>query len=447
MSRGEPEHRGQGAPVRSAIVQLLSHMRDGKEIREYLNRFAQLDQERFAVVKVGGAIIEEQLDSLAAALAFLQSVGLAPVVVHGGGPQLNTALKAAGFPEERRDGLRVTPAEAVPAVRDTLTAVNLRLVQAIRDQGGRAAAVPSGVFEAELIDEAGLGRVGEPTGVRLDLVAAAARAGQAPVLGCLGDTADGRLVNVNADSAVRALVHALQPYKIVFLTGTGALLDARGAPISAINLATDYDDLMAAHWVAGGMRLKLQEIKRLLDDLPLSSSVSITRPDELAKELFTHAGAGTLVRRGERILEVASIEQLDAARTRDLIHASFGRPPVAGYFDRLAFDRAFVTENYRAAAITARLGDAVYLDKFAVLDEARGEGLGGAVWKRLVAYAPRLYWRSRADNPVNDFYFAVCDVAVKRGEWTVFARGEDDLSRLPEMAETVAALPATLEPS
>lgn len=440
-----PERAPARAPVRAAIVQLLSHMRDGKEIREYLNRFSELDQERFAVVKVGGAIIEEQLDALAAALAFLQSVGLAPIVVHGGGPQLNAALETTGFPEERRNGLRITPAEAIPVVRDTLTEVNLKLVQAVRDCGGRAAAVPSGVFEAELIDEAGLGRVGEPSKVRLDLVAAAARAGQAPILGCLGDTADGRLVNINADSAVRALVHALQPYKVVFLTGTGALLDADGAPISAINLATDFEDLMAADWVSGGMELKLQEIKRLLDDLPLSSSVSITRPDQLAKELFTHAGSGTLVRRGERLLEIDRLDDLDQGRARRLIEHAFGRPAVANFFDRLDFDRAFVSENYRAAAITSRLDGAIYLDKFAVLDDARGEGLGGAVWKRLIGYAPRLYWRSRGDNPVNEFYYATCDGAIKRGLWTVFWRGEDDLGRVPAMVERIAALPATLE--
>lgn len=445
MTKKGSESGGQGAPVRSAIVQLLSNMRDGKEIREYLNRFARLDQERFAVVKVGGAIIEEELDSLARALAFLQSVGLAPIVVHGGGPQLNSALEAAGFPEERRNGLRITPAGAIPAVRDTLTSVNLQLVQAIRDQGGRAAAIPQGVFEAELIDEEGLGRVGEPTGVRLDLVAAAARAGQAPVLGCLGDTRDGRLVNINADSAVRALVQSLQPYKIIFLTGTGALLNADGAPISAINLATEYDELMASDWVAGGMRLKLQEIKRLLDALPLTSSVSITRPDGLAKELFTHAGSGTLVRKGERIQALTDFAALDQARTRALITQSFGRAPVPEFFDRLNFDRAFVTENYRAAAITSRLRDVVYLDKFAVSDEARGEGLGGAVWKHLTRYAPLLYWRSRSDNPVNDFYFNVCDAAIKRGPWTVFQRGETDLNRLATLAEEIAALPATLE--
>lgn len=438
------ERAGAGAPVRSAIVQLLSQMRDGKEIREYLTRFSRLDQERFAVIKVGGAVMEEEMAALSASLAFLQTVGLAPIVVHGGGPQLDKALAEAGIETVRKQGLRVTPPEAIPVIRETLTRVNLELVQAIRDCGGRAAAIPSGVFEAELLDEAGLGRVGEPTGVRLDLVAAAARAGQAPILACMGDTVDGRLVNINADAAVRALVHALQPYKIVFLTGTGALLDEAGKPISAINLATDFDELMGADWVSGGMRLKMEEIKRLLDDLPLSSSVSITSPGELAKELFTHAGSGTLVRKGERMLELTHKSELDRARARTLIETAFGRPLLEDYFDTLDFDRTFVTESYRAAAITARLDDVVYLDKFAVLDEARGEGLGGAVWRRLTAYAPRLYWRSRSDNPINEFYFATCHGAVKTGHWTVFWRGETDLSRIPAMVERIAALPATL---
>ena len=83
--------------VRQTIVQLLSHMRDGKEIREYLNRFSKVDQSRFAVVKVGGAVIRDDLEGLAAALAFLQSVGLLPIVVHGGGPQLDAALGEAGI--------------------------------------------------------------------------------------------------------------------------------------------------------------------------------------------------------------------------------------------------------------------------------------------------------------------------------------------------------------
>lgn len=431
--------------VRQTIVQLLSHMRDGKEIREYLKRFSGVDQERFAVIKVGGAVIRDDLDGLAAALAFLQTVGLSPVVVHGGGPQLDAALGEAGIEADRIDGLRVTPDAAIPVIRETLTTANLALVDAIRDAGGRAAAIPAGVFEATLKDEAKLGRVGEPSRIRLELVAAAARAGQAPILACLGETADGRLVNVNADAAVRALVHALQPYKVVFLTGTGGLLDASGEILSSINLATDFAELMQADWVSGGMQLKIEEIRRLLEDLPLSSSVSITRPSELARELFTHAGAGTLVRRGERIQETSDLADLDPQRLDTLVAQAFGRAPVAGYWQALDLDRAFVTENYRAAAITTRLDNVVYLDKFAVLDDARGEGLGRAVWHQLVEYAPDLMWRSRTDNPVNGFYFEQCTGAVRRDEWTVFWRGERSTAEVSAHVEQIFALPPSLE--
>jgi acetylglutamate kinase len=432
--------------VRQTIVQLLSHMRDGKEIREYLHRFSGVEQERFAVIKVGGAVIRDDLDGLSAALAFLQTVGLSPVVVHGGGPQLDEALSEAGIATERVNGLRVTPDAAIPVIRETLTSANLSLVDAIRDCGGHAAAIPSGVFEAEIKDEAVLGRVGEPSRVRLELVAAAARAGQAPILACLGETADGRLVNVNADAAVRALVQALQPYKVVFLTGTGGLLDAAGEILSSINLATDFEELLEADWVNGGMQLKLQEIKRLLDDLPLSSSVSITKPAELARELFTHAGSGTLIRRGERILAASSMDEIDVPRLDQLVSQAFGRPTVAGYWDSLRMEQAFITENYRAAAVTTRLDDWVYLDKFAVLDDAKGEGLGRAVWHRLVEYAPKLLWRSKTDNPVNSFYFAECSGAVKHNDWTVFWRGEMTPADVDAAVTKIFALPATLEP-
>jgi acetylglutamate kinase len=433
--------------VRQTIVQLLSQMRDGKEIREYLHRFSGLEQERFAVIKVGGAIIQDDLDSLAASLAFLQTVGLSPVIVHGGGPQLDESLRAARIPSERIGGLRVTPEEAIPVIRDTLTKANLSVVDAIREAGGQATAVPRGVFEAVLKDEEGLGRVGEPSKVHLELVAAATRAGQAPVLACLGETRDGRMVNINADAAVRALVHALQPYKVIFLTGTGGLLDADGEVISSINLVTDFEDLMQAGWVKGGMLLKLEEIKRLLDDLPLSSSVSITRPAELARELFTHAGSGTLVRRGERIVTTSTMAALDTDRLDVLVTEAFGRAPVAGYWARLELHQAFVTENYRAAAITTLMDGWTYLDKFVVMDEARGEGLGRAVWSRMTECSPKLIWRSRSGNPVNNFYFDQCSGAVRQEEWTVFWRGEMAPGELESKIARVFRRNDTLQPS
>ncbi len=185
-----------------------------------------------------------------------------------------------------------------------------------------------------------------------------------------------------------------------FLTGTGGLLDADGKLIDSINLSTEFDHLMQQPWINGGMRVKIEQIKDLLDCLPLESSVSITRPSDLAKELFTHKGSGTLVRRGERVLRATSWDELDLPRLKSLIESSFGRTLVPEYFDTTTLLRAYVSENYRAAVILTDEGQfgagrLTYLDKFAVLDDAQGEGLGRAVWNVMREETPQLFWRSR----------------------------------------------------
>ena len=85
--------------VRDTIVRLLSNIGSAKEIQQYLKRFSQRDASRFAVVKVGGAILQDDLDALVSSLAFLQQVGLTPIVIHGAGPQLDEELAAANIPK------------------------------------------------------------------------------------------------------------------------------------------------------------------------------------------------------------------------------------------------------------------------------------------------------------------------------------------------------------
>jgi acetylglutamate kinase len=194
--------------------------------------------------------------------------------------------------------------------------------------------VPSGVFTADFLDQETFGLVGKVREINLAPIEASLRAGSIPVIASLGETDSGQILNINADFAANELVRVLQPYKIVFLTGTGGLLDGDGKVIDSINLSTEYDQLLKQPWLHSGMRLKIEQIKDLLDDLPLTSSVSITRPAELAKELFTHKGSGTLVRRGERVLRFESWDGVDQARMRELIESSFGRTLVDDYFER-----------------------------------------------------------------------------------------------------------------
>ncbi|MBN8482986.1 MAG: acetylglutamate kinase [Xanthomonadales bacterium] len=430
--------------TRQTIVRLLSSMASAKEISQYLKRFSQLDAKRFAVVKVGGAVLRDDLEALTSSLAFLQEVGLTPIVVHGAGPQLDEELAAAGIGKQTVNGLRVTSAEALAIVRRVFQAQNLKLVEALQAGDARATSIMSGVFEAEFLDRDTYGLVGRVTRVNLAPIEASLNAGSIPVIASMGETAGGQILNVNADFAANELVQVLQPYKIIFLTGTGGLLDDQGRVIDSINLSTEYDHLIAQPWINGGMRVKIEQIKDLLDRLPLTSSVSITKPAELAKELFTHKGSGTLVRRGEKVLRATSWDELDLVRLRELIESSFGRTLVDDYFARTPLFRAYVSENYRTALILTEEEGVAYLDKFAVLDDAQGEGLGRAVWQVMREENPRLFWRSRHGNPVNPFYYAESDGCWKQEKWKVFWYGIDDFDRIRRCVAHCATRAPTL---
>lgn len=431
--------------TKETIVQLLSNMQDGKEIRSYLNRFASGESTRFAVIKIGGAILAEQLEETASALAFLHTVGLTPIVLHGGGPQLDATLKARGIETPKLDGLRVTNADALDVARDVFIGENIKLVEAVRAQGVEADSVVAGVIEADYLDKEKYGFVGEPKTVRLGMLSSIVKSGAIPILTCLGIAPGGQIVNINGDSATRALVGALQPMKIVFLSGVGGLLDRSGEPMHSINLASDYEKLMEADWVQGGMRLKLQEIKRLLDAAPLSSSVSITTPQGLFKELFTHGGSGTLVRMGEPIKSFDNISQLDRAKTVAMVEDAFGRKLKPDWFDGLDLHEGVVSETYRAGAILTKIEDFIYLDKFAVVEDARGEGLSRSVWRQFTKKSPVFYWRSRTANGFNAFYHDTADGSVKAGPWTVFWIGETGFDRIARCVERIAAMPESFE--
>jgi acetylglutamate kinase len=431
--------------VRPTIVRLLSNLVSAREVELYLDRFSEQGRDRFAVVKVGGAVLRDDLPALVDSLGFLQQVGLTPIVVHGAGPQLDEAVRASGIDKHIVDGLRSTPPEVLSIVRRVMRRENLRLVEALQAEGVRATSMLNGVFQCELLDRAKHGLVGRVVGVETEGLELAVNAGSIPVIASLGETAEGQIVNVNADWAANDLVKRIQPYKIIFLTGTGGLLNAEGRLIESISLATQYADLMAQPWVHSGMRVKMEQIHDLLMSLPPSSSLSITRPQEMAKELFTHRGSGTLVRRGERIDRLESWSEVDLDRFRGLVAASFGRPLVEDYFETTEPEAIYLSEGYRAAIVVLRVDGLPYMDKFVVVDEAQGEGLGRAMWDVMRAQTPRLFWRSRRTNQVNEFYFNRADGSWKGDEWTIFWYGIDDWQHVRGAVESALQRRATLK--
>lgn len=431
--------------TRSTIVRLLSNLGGRKEVEQYLKRFASVESTRFAVIKVGGAILRDELESLASSLDFLYRVGLYPIVIHGGGVQLNAALAEEGIRTERLNGLRVTPPEVLEVARRVFRRENLRLVEALEGLGTRARPVTSGVFRAAFLDREALGMVGEVTEVELALLRSSVRSGALPIVSCLGETPGGQIVNINADVAAHKLASRIEPFKIIFLTGTGGLLDPYGRIIDSVNLAEDYAHLMGQDWVHSGMRLKLQQIKALLEELPQDSSVSITTPDHLAKELFTHRGSGTLVRRGEAIERYERADEVDRGRVAELLESCFGRALTPGYWEQKDFYRVYISSGYRATALLTREHGLPYLDKFGVTEKAQGEGLGGSIWLRMKQENPRLFWRSRVNNPINRWYFQEAQGSYRQGEWVVFWYGMETFEQMKRCVDLALSMPATLE--
>lgn len=416
--------------VRDTIVRLLSNIGSAKEIQQYLKRFSQRDASRFAVVKVGGAILRDDLDALVSSLGFLQQVGLTPIVLHGAGPQLDAELAAQGVRKRTVDGLRVTTGKVLKTVRRVCLQENLRLVEALQVQGIRAVSLNSGVLEAKLLDAKRYGMVGKVVTVHTEAIYSAIKSGSIPVISSLGETADGQIVNINADWAANEVVKTLKPYKIIFLTGTGGLLDGEGRIIDSINLSTDYAQLIRQPWLHSGMKVKIEQIAALLEDLPKESSVSITKPSELAKELFTHRGSGTLVRKGQRIQSAKGWSRIDKVKLQKLLESGFGKKMRAGYFRDNSPAKAYYSADYRAALVLLDAPGGRYLDKFAVADDAQGEGLGAAAWSVMRQETPKLFWRSRHDNPINAFYLQAADGCLKCGHWTVFWYGLEGFAEI-----------------
>jgi acetylglutamate kinase len=427
------------------IVKLLRSLGSKKEVDQYLRLFSSVEEKRFAVIKVSGGVVRDELDALASSIAFLDRVGLTPVVLHGAGPQLGDALKEAGVSLTNDEGERRTTERGIEIARRVFTRENLRIVDALEALDVDARPVPTGVFEAEMIDRRRLGFVGRISRVQLQLIESSVRGEQIPVIASLAETPTGQTVNVNADEACRELAKALLPFKVVFLSPQDGLRDAAGEIISAVNLEEDYETLHAAEWLAPSMKKKLEESKAILEALPRSSSVAVASPENLTRELFTHKGAGTLIRLGERIRRFDSLDGIDLDRLRALLEDSFGRKLHLDYFERKPFHRVYLADSYRATAILTLENGIPYLDKFAVTREAQGDGVGGSLWQRMVRETPKLFWRARVDNEINPWYFQRADGTYRTESWVVFWTGIMDFHEIEMCVKRALELPATLK--
>ncbi|MFM8514779.1 MAG: acetylglutamate kinase [Actinomycetota bacterium] len=259
------------------------------------------------VVKFGGhAMVDDALtDAFAADIVFLRLAGLRPVVVHGGGPQINARLEEKGIASEFRGGLRVTTPEVMQVVRDVLVdEVQAGLVGSISAHGVPAVglSVDSGLLVGEkrmaIVDgeEVDVGLVGDITVVDNAHIEAVLEAGEIPVISTVARSTDGELLNVNADTGAAAIAAALSAGKLVVLTDVEGLY--RDWPASDEVVASiTVDELRSLlPSLSAGMVPKMEACLRAVEaGVPRAHIIDGRVPHGLLVEIFTDRGVGTLV--------------------------------------------------------------------------------------------------------------------------------------------------------
>jgi acetylglutamate kinase len=260
------------------------------------------------VVKYGGhAMTDPEVQrAFAADLVFLRYVGLKPVVVHGGGPQISAMLERLGIASEFRGGLRVTTTESVEVVRMVLVGqVGRQLVGLINEHGpfavgmsGEDARLFTAVRKMATVDGAAVdvGLVGDVAMVNVDAVTDLIDTGRIPVISTVAPDADGVLHNLNADTAAGALAAALAARKLVVLTDVTGLYRDWPDPSSLVSQITvdEAEELLPR--LEAGMVPKVEACLRAVrGGVPAAHIVDGRMPHSVLLEIFTDEGFGTMV--------------------------------------------------------------------------------------------------------------------------------------------------------
>ena len=266
-------------------------------------------RDKIVVVKYGGSTQPDDggSDTILADLVFMETVGMRPVVVHGGGKEISRRLQDAGLESKWINGLRVTDAASMHVVEDTLFGVvNRRIVEGIQALDGCAlgmSAKEAGVMHvrkhyAQLASDGkqDIGFVGDVRRVDPEPVRSACENETIPVIAPIGLGADGKSYNVNADTAAGEIARTLQAEKLVFLTDVNGILRDSADPDSRISTlhVNEVESLIHDGTAKGGMIPKLQAcVRSVRGGVNKTHIIDGRVPHALLLEVFTREGIGT----------------------------------------------------------------------------------------------------------------------------------------------------------
>lgn len=279
----------------AAASQVARHAVIAQVLRE-AQPYIEALQGRTLVIKLGGSTLYNQRDALED-IVWLRGLGAHPVLVHGGGPEINDWLDRVGLPRRFERGLRVTDAATLDVVRMVLGGkINGDLVRALVHLGGKAvgiSGVDGGLLRARQIAPE-LGYVGAVTAVDAGVITALSRSGFIPVVAPIALGEGDTMLNVNADDAAADLARGLSAAKLLYLSDVPGILDRQGKLLSELS-DQQVRALIAEGVISGGMIPKAEAALRALEATERVHIVDGREPHVLIRELFTLEGAGTMI--------------------------------------------------------------------------------------------------------------------------------------------------------
>ena len=263
----------------------------------YLQRYSGA----IIVIKLGGhaMVSDEALETFARDVVLMRQVGINPVIVHGGGPMINSMLDKLNIESEFIDGKRVTDSETISVVEMVLSGnVNKKIVQAINNQDGRAVGLSG--KDAKLItcvqDKPELGLVGTPKDVHPEVIFNLFENDMIPVIAPLGSGIDGETLNINGDTVSGAIAAALKADRLLLLTDVSGVQDKDGSIITELN-SNQIKNWINDGIISGGMIPKTETALMALEGGVRGVVILDGRvPNACLLELFTEHGAGSLIR-------------------------------------------------------------------------------------------------------------------------------------------------------
>ena len=294
------------------ITGLRSLLRTAETLTEALPYLQEFGGKTFVVKYGGHAMGDETLsEQFASDIVLLKQVGINPVIVHGGGPQIGRMLNQMKIKSEFIDGLRVTDKRTVDIVEMVLAgSINKEVVTAINDAGGTAVGISGkdgNLIQARKLEHTrktppnkretiDLGFVGEPYAVNTEVLDTLASSKMIPVIAPLGIGRNGTTFNINADTAAGAIAGAIGATRLLMLTDVAGVLDKKGDLMTNMS-ARNAQLLIKNETISGGMIPKIETCLKAVENGVEAAVIMDGRvPHALLLEIFTEHGAGTMIR-------------------------------------------------------------------------------------------------------------------------------------------------------